>query len=93
MVENPELASALTTFWAPAPDEYRHAIVTPASLVSSFQPLADWNTKLGDRDTVVSLESIDAGFSGRDLAEKIRNFVAYAHEEWGLEYLLLGGDA
>jgi len=93
LVENPELASALTTFSAPAPDEYRHVIVTPASLVSSFQPLADWNTSLGDRDTVVSLESIDAGFSGRDLTEKIRNFVSYAHEEWGLEYLLLGGDA
>jgi hypothetical protein len=38
------------------------------------------------------LEAVASRFSGRDLAEQIRNFVIFAHEEWGLEYLLLGGD-
>lgn len=77
---------------APAATGYRHAIVTSATLASSFQPLAEWNTKRGVRDTVVTIESINAQYQGRDWAEKIRNFVKYAYQNWGLEYLLLGGD-
>jgi len=92
LVENPEALAPRVTFQPAAEKSYRHAIVTPSLLRGEFQKLADWNTARGVRDTVVSLESIASRFSGRDLAEQIRNFVIFAHEQWGLEYLLLGGD-
>ncbi|MCD6573922.1 MAG: DUF2341 domain-containing protein, partial [Thermoplasmata archaeon] len=35
---------------------------------------------------------IQANFAGVDLQEKIRNFIKYAYQNWGTEYVLLGGD-
>lgn len=92
LVENPEILSPRVTFQPAAEKNYRHAIVTPSLLRGEFQKLADWNTARGVRDTVVALEAIASSFSGRDLAEQIRDFVIFAHERWGVEYLLLGGD-
>lgn len=71
--------------------KYRHAILTTSAFKSAFQPLAEWNTKRGVRDTILTLENM-ASYSGKDLAERIRNFVKFAHSNWGLEYLLIGGD-
>lgn len=92
IVENPQ-AGVLNSNYTALGNEYRHVIVTTSALKANFQPLADWNTKRGVRDTVVTLESIVSSYSGKDPAEKIRNFVKYAHSNWGLEYLILGGDA
>ena len=92
IVDNPELLTPQLVSQPMADEEYRHAIVTPYLLRGSFEVLAEWNTRRGIRDTVVSLESIASTFPGRDIAEQIRNFVIFAHEEWGLEHLLLGGD-
>ncbi|TET21641.1 MAG: hypothetical protein E3J71_08920 [Candidatus Stahlbacteria bacterium] len=92
LVENTEVFTPRVTFQPAVEKNYRHAIVTPSLLRGEFQKLADWNTARGVRDTVVALEAIASSFSGRDLAEQIRNFVIFAHERWGVEYLLLGGD-
>ncbi len=92
LIENPELLTAPPMSFTLADNTYRHAIVTPNALRATFVQLASWNTARGVKDTVLILESIATQYPGRDLAEKIRNFVIYAHDEWGLEYLLLGGD-
>lgn len=92
-VENPEaFGSSYGRLMAPATAGYRHVIVTSANLANSFKPLSEWNTKRGVRDTIVTIESIDAQYQGGDRAEKIRNFVKYAYQNWGLEFVLLGGD-
>jgi len=70
--------------------------------VEHFERLAEWKTSRGMRTRVVTVESILAGDYGdfahansanpaRDLQEVIRNFIKWAHNNWGLEYLLLGG--
>ena len=74
------------------PSEYREVIITQEKYRSGFQPLCDWHTKKGVRDTIVSLEDILLNFSGRDPQEKIRSFIQYAQENWGIEFVLLGGD-
>jgi hypothetical protein len=92
LVENPVPIPPRVASPPLAGNNYRHAIVATNSMRSSFEALAEWNTQRGIKDTVVSLEGITSGFPGRDIAERIRNFVIFAHDEWGLEYLLLGGD-
>jgi hypothetical protein len=70
---------------------YQYLIVTSPTLAQSFQPLADWKTKKGVRACVVSIDTILANYSGRDNAEKLRNFLLGAYGR-GTVWVLLGGD-
>ena len=74
------------------PGEYEYVIITDASYVSAFQPLADWKTKKGVAATIVTTTWIYANYSGVDDQEKIRNFIRDAYENWGTMWVLLGGD-
>jgi hypothetical protein len=72
-------------------DYYQYLIVTSDELASSFQPLAEWKTKKGVKANVVSLDSIMVNYTGRDDAEKLRNFLIQAYNQ-GTLWVLLGGD-
>lgn len=67
-------------------------------LVASFQKLADWKAARGLKSKVVTITQIVNGVYGnftsgvRDLQEVIRNFLKWAYSNWGVEWLLLGGD-
>jgi len=74
------------------PGEYRYVIITSASFAGAFQPLVEWKTKKGVPATIVTTEWIQTNYSGRDLAEKIRNCIKDTVASWGTEYVLLGGD-
>ncbi len=78
---------------APSPDGsvVDCVIVTSDSLASVFQELAAWHDKLGVRTVVRSVEWIESNYSGADGAEKVRNFLRDAYENWGTIYALLGG--
>jgi hypothetical protein len=47
----------------------------------------------GYATTVVTVEDIYANYTGVDSQEQIRNFIRDAHNSWGIEYVLLGGNA
>lgn len=74
-------------------DDFEYVIITSTELVDDFQPLADWKTKKGVPATVVTTEWIESTFPGADLAERIRGFILEARQEWGILWVLLGGDA
>ncbi len=86
-------------FWSPtyrptldgSPVEY--VIITSAALEPEFQVLADWKTKKGVQAVVRTLEWITTSYPGVDRAEKLRNFVTDAYENWGTLWVLLGGDS
>lgn len=72
-------------------------------LKNAFQKLADWKYMKGLKAHVVSIEEIVNGTFGdfmhcangldaRDLQEVIRNFIKWAHSEWDISWVLLGGD-
>ena len=61
-------------------------------LTSAFQELADYRTAQGIITTVRTVDWIDNLYSGCDIQEKIRNFIKDAHEQWGMQAVLLGGD-
>ncbi len=69
-----------------------YAIVTNSALASGFQSLVEWRTKRGLYTRVFKTESIQSGYPGRDLQEKIRNFIIDYWTNHGLIYVLLAGD-
>lgn len=73
-------------------DAKEYVIITSSGLASAFQPLLDWKRKKGLPDTLVTTEWIYANYSGRDSQEKIRHFLQDVYEDWGIQWLLLGGD-
>ena len=68
------------------------------NLTAEFERLADWKRRRGLRARVVTITDIVAGRYGnltagaRDLQEVIRGFLRWAHEHWGVAWVLLGGD-
>ena len=68
-------------------------------MAPEFERLADWKRSRGLTTKVVTVSEIVAGRYGdfrtgaRDLPEVIRHFLQWAHERWGVAWVLLGGDA
>ena len=91
VVDNPEIADTypLDTKFSPS---YDHVIITNSTFATAFQELADWKTRKGVRSHVVTVEYINSAYPGRDLQEKIRNYIKYSYLNDGIEYVLLGGD-
>ncbi len=75
------------------PDTVDFVLVTTEELAPEFERLAAFKEEQGLSTSVVTLEWILANVSpGVDLPETIRNFLQEAHAEWGIQYVLLGGD-
>ncbi|MEN8208737.1 MAG: C25 family cysteine peptidase [Candidatus Fermentibacteria bacterium] len=67
-------------------------IVTDAAFESAFNDLADRRNSQGILTEVFTMDEIYLSASGRDNAEKLRNFVKDYYIANGLDFLLLGGD-
>jgi hypothetical protein len=74
------------------PGDYEYVIITDTTFVSTFQALADWKTKKGVPAKIVTTAWIYGNYSGYDNAEKVRNFLKDAYQNWGTIWVLLGGD-
>lgn len=72
--------------------EIDYIIIADSSLAASFQPLIDWKTRKGVPAELVTLDYIDASYTGADIRERIRNCIADYHSSYGTRYVLLGGD-
>jgi len=83
-----------------AAGKYDYLIITTRNFSKPFQKLADYRNSTGMRTTVCFVEDIisnpaywneTAMFN--DTQAKIRNFIRWAYKNWGIDYVLLGGDA
>ena len=74
------------------PGNFDHVIITSSGLSSYFDPLVQWHTKNGLKDTVVTTDWIYANYSGPGDTTKIRQFIMDANANWGTMYFLLGGE-
>ncbi len=80
--------------YRPVDGPIEHLIVTNEAMRPEFERLAQRRTQEGLRSAVVSIEQIQANARpGGDLQETIRYFLRSAYEQWGLQYVLMGGDA
>ncbi|HEX5012808.1 MAG TPA: C25 family cysteine peptidase [Candidatus Limnocylindrales bacterium] len=79
------------------------ATITPTGsvsgdMVASFRRLVTWKRSRGLTAKVVTVTDIVNGRFGdfrsgsRDIQEVIRKFLVWAHEHWGVAWLLIGGD-
>ena len=71
---------------------YDHVIITSSSYEPYFQPLVDWHTKKGLRDTVVTTDWIYGYYPGPGDTLKVRQFIIDSDTSWGTIYFLIGGE-
>jgi Peptidase family C25/FlgD Ig-like domain/Propeptide_C25 len=69
-----------------------YIIITNSTLTTNFMPLVNWLRKTGIWADTISTNRISSDYSGRDLQEKIRNFIKDYFTNHGLKYVLLAGD-
>jgi hypothetical protein len=71
-----------------------YVVITLGSLISSIQPLVNWEQAKGRNVYVATVSYIDQYGTGFDLEEKIRNYlrVNYPYSAWGIEDVLLVGN-
>ena len=73
-------------------ESYVHVVITGASLTNAFSRLVDYRRRSGFTSTMVTVEDIKKVYHGVDTQAKIRDFIKDAYENWGVEYVVLGGD-
>ncbi len=79
-------------FLSPAsPPKLDMIIITHPTLTSPLESLAVFRTLRGIRTRVFTLDDIYPNFPGRTQEEKIRNFIKFAYENWGIRFVLIGG--
>lgn len=95
-VDNPEMLKA---YPSPRPQQRLnessacdYLLITKSNLVQSFQPLLNFKTATGLSVKLETVEAISASQPGQDTQEKIRNYLRHTYDEWGISYVLLGGD-
>ena len=77
----------------PTPGDYLdYVVITNNNLASAFEPLVEWKRQKGLRAAIRTVSWINSNYTGRDLAEKIRNYLKVAYADSGLKWVLLGGD-
>ncbi|MEM2935441.1 MAG: C25 family cysteine peptidase, partial [Candidatus Thermoplasmatota archaeon] len=81
-------------------NQYEYLIITKNDFIEAFGEFAKYKESKGIKIKIASIEEIEknSSFLGEkeifnDTQAKIRNFIRYAYSEWGIKYVLLGGDA
>lgn len=74
------------------PNEFDLVIIAPSEFSDNLLPLVNHKNSYGVKTNLTNLEYIYDSFPGRDEAEKIKYFIKYALEEWGISYVTLVGD-
>jgi len=72
-------------------DNYDYVIITTDGLEDSVSSLVKWKECLGHSVKVVTTSWISDCYDGRDVQEKIRNFLVDKYAEWGIKYVLIVG--
>jgi hypothetical protein len=96
------MALEATASSLPPGGPFKHVIITSPSFAAApdpwnFQALRDKRTAEGLPSTIITTDWIYSTYEGTrpdggtDNPTKIRNFLIDAYENWGLEYVLLGG--
>ena len=73
-------------------ESFEYVIITSRALATAFEPLRQYRIALGIPTTIVPIEDVLPQYSGRDNAERLRNYLKSFYATGG-KYLLLGGDA
>lgn len=93
LVLNPQDVNRFAPLSSAAKDyEIDCIIITNDALSGNFAPLVEWHNQKGFRTEVKSTSVITSSYAGRDVQEKIRNFIIDYFNNRGLKWVILGGD-
>lgn len=73
----------------------QYVVITTAAMAPAFQALTTYRASAaggGYTTYIETIDTIDAVYSGIDLAEKMRNFIRDMYINYGTQYVVLGGD-
>ena len=74
-------------------DRVDFVILTTESLKPNWLRLAEFRNSMGIKTEVFTFEWVVSHFPGNSIPERIRNFLRYMYENFGLSALLIGADA
>lgn len=74
-------------------NEYDYLIITQNQFAPEFDTLASFYKPRGIQTKITTTEYISSNITGADLQEKIRNYIISENDQFGIEYVLIGGDA
>jgi len=86
-IDNPSVAEQYNIIKSSSMDSYDLLILTTDSLKSGFEPLKEVHDATGTSTVIKTLTDVGAS----DL-ESIRNYIRDAYINWGISYVLIGGD-
>ena len=89
-VDNPEVADTYQSLpvHTAVTDQYDMLILTSDTLKNGFIPLAEEHNITGTRTIIRTLSDV-----GGNTPEDIRGYIRTAYTNWGISYVLLGGDS
>ncbi len=91
LIDNAEMISVYEPLSKVSGDA-EYLIVCDSSYTETLQPLADLQERHGRTVEIAFVQEIIENFSGRDDAEKLRNFIRDRFLEHGTVFVLLAGD-
>lgn len=75
-----------------ASGKIEYLIITSRALSSYFQPIAQWKKMKGVSSKIITIEDIEANYTGVTIPHKIKACLYDLYQNNGLKYVLLGGD-
>ncbi|KAA0002868.1 MAG: hypothetical protein FE048_02890 [Thermoplasmata archaeon] len=70
---------------------HEYVIITTTEFEDAIKSFKIWKESLGYSVKVITTSWISSNYQGRDLQEKIRNFLIDKYDEWGINYVLIVG--
>lgn len=94
MIENKEVLASIPAIMSEEYDNetIEYLIITNRTLKDVFMPLVDWKTKKGVNARIITTEEIYNTYSGETPQIKIKTCIKDYNENYGTQYVLLGGD-
>ncbi len=75
------------------PKKYKVLLITNDDLAASWETYANWKTSIGKPTKIITVSSIEAHYSATNIQEKIRQCVRDHIENYGVKWIVLGGDS
>lgn len=96
IIDNPEMLNNYPTV-SESGSQYEYLLITTEQLLNAqgeytFYHLLNHRESQGLSCISKTVEDIENEYDGVDTAEKIRNFIKDAYQNWGTTWVLLGGD-
>ncbi|MBI9036643.1 MAG: T9SS type A sorting domain-containing protein [Bacteroidales bacterium] len=92
IVDNPEKLSDYSYDASKDNSQMDILLITQNSFVDSFEPYLEFKQSTGFICGIKCVEEIYSEYTGQDDQEKIRNCIIDYYENYGISYVILGGD-